>query len=152
MKIESLLIAAIFFCFSCGPQPVQNAPEVDEEMPATTQKAAKSGKFRGSFSNGYKETFISFEVEDNRLKDLTFDGYWRCDGSIDRTTLGPEKSFDIVDGQVNGVIVEPEDGPAPFRYELHGNIDGNLAQGTLRISNIPANCDTYKLEWTAEKE
>ena len=53
---------------------------------------------------------------------------------------------------MDGVIVEPKDGPSPFCYDLHGSFDDDKAKGTLRISNVPAGCDTYKLNRTAEKE
>jgi len=95
---------------------------------------------------------ISFDVEGNQLKELTFEGYWHCDGKLELTTIGPEENFEIKDNKTGGIIIEPKHGAAPFRYKLHGSFDEDKAEGTLRITNIPAGCDTYKLNWTAQKE
>ena len=128
----------------------------EEKTPSSSNKkqsaASGSQHWQGTFSNGMKGAKISFDTEANELQNLTFEGYWRCDGKLDLTTIGPEKSFALEADKVDGIIIEPEDGPAPFRFELHGSFDGDKAEGTLRISNIPAGCDTYKLNWTAEKE
>ena len=78
---------------------------------------------------------------------MTFEGYWRCDGKLDLTTLGPEKSFPIKGNKVDGVIIE-----SGFYYELHGSVSGTKASGTLRIAYTGLGCDTYKLNWTAEKQ
>ena len=71
---------------------------------------------------------ISFDIskDQKELKELTFQGYWRCDGKLDLTTLGPEKSFSIQNNKVDGVIVEPEGGGATaVRFELHATISNN---------------------------
>ena len=146
------LIAATLFT-ACNPSDNNTTDEKESPSAKTKPKKETSGNhWKGTFSNGMKGAKISFDVEDNEVKDLTFEGYWRCEGKLDLTTLGPEESFTMEDNKVDGVVIEPKDGPAPFRYELHGTFDGDKAEGTLRISNMPAGCDTYKLAWTAEKE
>ena len=48
-------------------------------------------KFTGTFSNGYKGAKLSFILSANgkEIKDFTFEGYWRCGGSIELITSGP---------------------------------------------------------------
>lgn len=150
-------VALLAFLFAaCNPD--DNATREEEETISTTKKkkpkknASSEGNWKGTFSNGMKGATISFEVDGDELKDLVFEGYWRCEGKLDLTTVGPEKSFTIEGNKVDGEIIEPEDGLAPYHFELHGKFDGNTAEGTLKIENVPAGCTTYKLNWTAEKE
>jgi hypothetical protein len=147
--LSATLLALL--CFSCNPSDNTPQKRKAKESLEETSEAGAEGQWKGSFSNGMKGAKLSFEVSGNELKDLTFEGYWHCDGKLDLTTIGPEKSFTIKSGKVDGVIVEPEDGMAPFRYEIHGRFDGEKASGTLKIDNVPAGCTTYKLNWTAEK-
>ncbi|WP_423147083.1 hypothetical protein [Rubrolithibacter danxiaensis] len=109
-------------------------------------------KFTGTFSNGYKGAKISFTLSDDKKKmeDVTFDGYWRCGSSIEHITAGPEKSVPVNNGQINGIITEPEGGgSSAFRFEITGAIKGNTASGTFRMSITGLGCDTYELKWTA---
>ncbi|HEY1024852.1 MAG TPA: hypothetical protein VGE26_06780 [Sphingobacteriaceae bacterium] len=115
--------------------------------------SAQQKKFTGIFSNGYKGSKISFmlSADGKQLKDLTFDGHWRCSGSTEQITVGPEKSFRVVNGKVKGVITDPEDGGASaFRFEIDGVVNGKQASGTFRMSITGLSCDTYKLQWTAK--
>ena len=89
---------------------------------------------------------LSFDVDGNEVKNLTFEGYWRCDGKLESTTLGPDKVFVIKNNAVDGTVTE-----SGFYFELHGNFEGNKASGTFRIAFVAGGCDTYKLNWTAEK-
>ena len=110
-------------------------------------------KFTGTFSNGYKGAKLSFILSANgkEIKDFTFEGYWRCGGSIELITSGPEKSFPVVNGKVNSIIVEPENGgSSAFRFNIEGLINGKQASGTFRMSITGLSCDTYKLNWTAK--
>lgn len=114
---------------------------------------AQQKKFTGTFSNGYKGSKISFTLsaDGKQLKDLTFDGHWRCSGSTEQITVGPDKSFAVTNGKVKGVITDPEDGGASaFRFEIDGLIKGKQASGTFRMSITGLSCDTYKLQWTAK--
>ena len=113
-----------------------------------------SGHYEGSFTNGMKETFISFDVseDETKLENLTFKGYWRCDGTLEQTTLGPEKAFDITGGRVDGVIAEPEDGGASaIRFQLKAEFKDGKAAGDFRMNINALACDTYLLNWTAVK-
>ena len=148
--ILTLLSHSVFSACNNGKEGNNN------EKASTSKKETKSSSggshWKGTFSNGMKGNKISFDVEGNEVKELTFEGHWHCEGKLDLTTLGPEENFIIEDNKVDGVVTEPKNGAAPFRYELHGTFDGDKAEGTLRISNVQAGCDTYKLNWTAEKE
>lgn len=113
----------------------------------TETRSASRGHWKGTFSNGLKGAKISFDADGKELKALTFQGYWRCDGKLEQTTLGPKEGFAIKGNQVDGIIKEEG-----FYFELHGNFTGNKAGGTLRVAFVAGGCDTYKLNWTAEKE
>lgn len=120
---------------------------------STITEASKGRHWEGSFTNGMKQTYISFDVsaDGKQLQNLTFKGYWRCGGQLDQTTLGPEKSFAILNNKVDGSITEPEGGGATAtRYELHAILKGNKAEGTFRMNINALGCDTYKLTWTAQ--
>jgi hypothetical protein len=119
-----------------------------------TTPGPSAKKFSGTFSNGMKGDKISFvlSADGKRVQDVTFQGYWRCSGRLEMITIGPEseKGFPVVNGKVDGVIVEPEDGGSTaFRFELHGIIKGNKASGTYRMNINALGCDSYKLNWTA---
>jgi|GEM_PF-1755791 len=157
--MKTIFTVTLLACLLAGCNPDNDKPiKEDEEGTHTITKkkrkknTSSEGKWKGTFSNGMKGATISFEVDGDELKDLTFQGYWRCEGKLDLTTVGPKESFAIKGNKVDGVIVEPEDGLAPYRFELHGEFDGDTAEGTLKIENVTAGCTTYKLNWTAEKE
>ena len=114
--------------------------------------AQSKKKFEGTFSNGMKGAKISFvlSADGKKIEDVTFSGYWRCDGKLENTTVGPDGGFPVTKGKIDGVIVEPEDGGATaFRFEMHGTINGNKASGTFRMNINALSCDTYLLNWTA---
>ncbi|KMQ70471.1 hypothetical protein ACM44_12225 [Chryseobacterium koreense CCUG 49689] len=109
-------------------------------------------KFEGTFSNGYKGSKLSFilSADGKEIKDFTFQGYWRCGGSTEMITLGPEKKFPVTNNKINGIIVEPENGGASaIRFQLEGLINGKKASGIYRMSITGLSCDTYELKWTA---
>lgn len=98
---------------------------------------------------------ISFDIskDQKELQELTFTGYWRCQGKLDLTTLGPKKSFSIQNNKADGVIVEPEGGGASaIRYELHATLNADSATGTFRMNLNGLGCDTYKLSFSAKKK
>lgn len=114
---------------------------------------AKGTKWEGSLSNGMKGDKISFIVspDGKRLSELTFSGYWRCSGKLEQTTVGPDSSFNIVNGKVSGVAVDPPNGGSTaWRFEVDGEFTGKAAaKGTFRMNINNLGCDTYKLQWTA---
>lgn len=139
---------------SCTNAPSDKNNTADP-TPAAKATPGKSRHWEGSFTNGMKETFISFDVsaDGKKVEALTFKGYWRCDGKLTQDIMGPEKSFAIVDNRVDGVIVEPEGGGATAtRYELQASFHGTTAEGTFRMNINGLGCDTYKLNWVAERK
>lgn len=121
----------------------------------TTACFGQKKKFIGTFSNGYKGAKISFELskDGKSVENLTFTGYWRCGSSTEQITAGPEKSIPVKGGKVQAVVVDPENGgSSAFRFEIDGNVSGNTASGTFRMSITGLSCDTYKLNWTASSK
>ena len=134
------LFGGLFIAAYC---PAEKSPETKTPI----AKSTAGNHWKGFFSNGMKGAKLSFDVKDGEVKDLTFQGYWRCERKLELTTLGPKKGFAIQGDKVDGIIKE-----SGFYYELHGSFSGNKASGTLRIAFTAGGCDTYKLNWTAEKE
>ncbi|MDQ3279330.1 MAG: hypothetical protein M3Q06_13455 [Bacteroidota bacterium] len=126
--------------------PIQK--DRSEGAAAAAEVKTKDRHWEGAFTNGMKETFISFDVspDGKKLSNLTFKGYWRCNGKLTQDILGPEESFQIKNGVVDGVIIDKE---AYIRYELKATLNGNKAEGTFRMSITGLGCDTYVLKWTA---
>lgn len=119
----------------------------------TTNATTKERHFKGAFSNGMKGDSIFFTVSaDNKtLSNLTFKGYWRCSGKLERTTAGPDGSFKIIDGKINDHISEPPDGGSTaWRFDLNTEILDDKAEGTFRMNINNLGCDTYLLKFTAE--
>lgn len=112
-------------------------------------------KFSGTFSNGYKGGKVTFVLSADKktVKDFTFTGHWRCSGTVESITAGPEKAFPVKNGGVDVVITEPEGGGATaFRFAIKGVINGKAATGTFRMSITALGCDTYLLNWTAQSK
>lgn len=154
-------ILPLLFCaclFACNNDKNKNTEAASSESLSSSSSSSSSnisGHWEGNFSNGFKGAKISFDISDNQkeLKELTFDGYWRCEGKLDLTTLGPEKSFSIQNNKVDGVIVEPEGGGSTaVRFELHATIAGDSTVGTFRMNLNGLGCDTYKLNFSARKK
>ena len=111
----------------------------------------KSIRWTGAVSNGLKGDKISFVVspDGKTLSDLTFDGYWRCSGRLERQLVGPKDTFPIVNGKVSGVALDPPTGGS-WRFELQGDFTSKTAAvGTFRMNIIGLGCDSHKLQWTA---
>ncbi|HEY0039026.1 MAG TPA: hypothetical protein VGB71_00115 [Flavisolibacter sp.] len=142
----TLLLAA---CNSSESASIKSVNEKNAVALNKEEGANDPGKglWKGTFSNGMKGATISFEVEGNTLKDLTFQGYWRCDGKLEQTTIGPDGTYTIKGKTVEGIIKE-----SGFYFELQGTFNGAKASGTLRFAFVAGACDTYKLNWTAEKQ
>jgi len=125
------------------------------EGPATSETSVEAAMVRhyaGSFSNGMKGDSIFFDVsaDGKKLQNLTFKGYWRCSGKLEQTTVGPDSSFTIKDGKVDGHISDPPNGGSTaWRFELKADIQPSKASGTFRMNINNLGCDTYVLQWTA---
>ena len=151
MKLYVLLCAAL----SIACTDASSDPKTAADTSFSTETNAKKQHWEGVFTNGMKQTFISFDVsaDGKQIQNLTFKGYWRCSGKLTQDIMGPEKNFTITGNKADGVIVEPEDGGATAtRYELHATFTGNKAEGTFRMNINGLGCDTYKLNWVAEKK
>ncbi|WP_400192604.1 hypothetical protein [Hymenobacter sp. B81] len=113
----------------------------------------KGTQWQGTISNGMKGDKLSFVVsaDGKRISQLTFSGYWRCGGKLEQTTVGPDGSFTVQNGQVKGALVEPpQGGSTAWRYDLQGRFTGKtVAQGTFRMNINGLGCDTHLLQWKA---
>ena len=151
--MKTFFSVALFSLFSiaCNSSVNTTAKTKEEKSSAITNKddsnTGAASHWKGSFSNGMKGAIISFDVEKNEVKNLTFQGYWRCDGKLELTTIGPDAGYVIKGNAVDGTNKE-----SGFYFELHGTFTGNKASGTLRFAFVAGGCDTYKLNWTATKE
>ena len=157
MKFVSVLMITILLSCNNSQEAGQakNSDKQASEKNSSNNKSGEKSHWEGSFTNGMKETTISFDVSDDgtRLENLTFSGYWYCDGRLTRDIMGPEKSFTIQNNKVDGAISEPENGGATAtRYELHALFDGSKASGSFRMNINALACDTYVLQWTAAKK
>ncbi|WP_162427981.1 hypothetical protein [Pontibacter pudoricolor] len=109
-------------------------------------------KFTGIISNGMKGDKISFilSADGKWVEEFTFDGYWRCDGRLEKTTIGPEKRIPVKKGKISGIVVDPENGGSTaWRFDIQGSINGKKASGTFRMNINALRCDSYVLKWTA---
>lgn len=155
--MKSILPLLFTAClFACNNDQTKNANASSGSSSSSASSLSNiSGHWEGNFSNGYKGAKISFDITEDQkeLKELTFQGYWRCDGKLDLTTLGPEKAFPIQNNKVDGVIAEPEGGGATaVRFEFHANIIADSTTGTFRMNLNGLGCDTYVLNFTATKK
>lgn len=142
---------------SCNSGSANNIAAAAKDTTQQAKSLSRSGKkhFKGIFSNGMKGDSISFDISEDgtRLENLTFKGWWRCDGKIEHTTAGPEGSFAIRDGKVNDHISEPPNGGSTaWRFDLEATIASGSAEGTFRMNINNLGCNTYKLNWTAKAE
>jgi len=145
-----VVLLAAFACNNDKSEPARDQGEAKKQ----SLKNARTGKkhFEGAISNGMKGDKISFDIsaDGTTLENLTFDGYWRCSGTLEQTTAGPEGSFPIEEGKVSGHISEPPNGGSTaWRFDLEASINGDEATGTFRMNINNLGCDTYKLNWTA---
>ncbi len=109
--------------------------------------------FKGAISNGMKGDSLSFDLsaDGKKISNLTFNGWWRCSGKLERqVAAGPEGSYEVIDGKVDGHISEPPNGGSTsWRFDLKASIDGNKANGTFRMNINNLGCDSYLLKFEA---
>lgn len=146
-NLVTLCILPLFaFCYcsngTAGEKAHKNSPVQQQ-----TSAFAAGTHWKGSFSNGMEGNQLSFDVQNGEVQNLTFKGYWYCDGKLEQTTLGPKKGFVIRNKKADGVQKE-----SGFYFELHGTFNGKEAAGTLRIAFVAGSCDTYELKWTARQQ
>lgn len=149
-KTVPAFLLALVLSAACNSS-VTTAQKPTETTTSSVAKEASEDNakthWEGTFSNSMKGDKISFDVDGNQLKNLTFNGYWRCDGKLEQTTIGPDGTYTIKGKAFEGVIKE-----SGFYFEVKGNLDGKKANGTLRFAFVAGGCDTYKLNWTAERK
>jgi hypothetical protein len=152
MKTSLFLLSLLSFACNSEIASVKNA---EISTPVINAESNKDQHWEGAFTNGMKQTYISFDVsaDGKQLKNLTFKGYWYCSGKLTQDILGPEENFTITNNAVNGVITEPEGGGATAtRYDLKATFKGSKAEGSFRMNINALGCDTRVLTWTATKK
>ncbi len=118
----------------------------------------QSGLWKARITNieGRQDT-MTFRVSANggQIEDVVFEGYWRCDdpsssfkkGLLKKVDVNsPPGTFSITNGAFSDIKKEPY-----LAWTFEGVFTGaTTARGTFRIE-YATECDTYKLEWTAER-
>lgn len=149
------LLAALCGILSCNNDTTKEEPKETSEKKSSSSLKKGKQHWEGIFTNGMKETYISFDIsaDGKKLENLIFKGYWRCGGQLEQTTIGPEGGFEVNNHKVDGAITEPEGGGATaMRCELKASFDGDNAEGTFRMNINALACDTYLLNWKAERK
>lgn len=112
--------------------------------------------FKGALTGGMKGDSIFFRLSEDRktLSDLTFKGYWRCNGKLEMLAgAGPDGNFEVLNGKVKGHISEPPNGGSTaWRFDLDADIQDHTATGTFRMNINNLGCDTYLLNFTASAD
>lgn len=149
ISLLSLLALAFVACSNSPAEPQTN--NLIDDLPAVQKN--KALHFRGAFSNGMKGDSLSFDLsaDGKQLSNLTFKGYWRCNGRLEiLPAAGPDGSFLVVNGKVKGHISEPPGGGSTaWRFDLDCSINGKKATGTFRMNINNLGCDSYLLKFEA---
>lgn len=139
---------------ACNNSQTENSTINQETI--TNEKGESIKHFRGAITNGMKGDSLSFDLsaDGKKISNLTFNGWWRCNGSLERQpAAGPTGEFDVIDSKVNAAIAEPPGGGSTaWRFELNATINGNKANGTFRMNINNLGCDTYVLKFDAETD
>ena len=148
---HALAFFGIISCSNTTAPATQDLPGGKTNEPQT--EVVGPLHFKGALVGGLKRDSIFFDVSANRkkLENLTFKGYWRCSGKLEQLrAVGPEGSFDIVNGVAKGHISDPPDGGSTaWRFDIDATIKGATATGTFRMNINNLGCDTYLLKFTA---
>ena len=148
---SAIAIALLIACNNSGSTETATPPAIENNATEIVTTEVGIKHFRGALSGGMKGDSIFFEVNGNKLENLTFKGYWRCDGRLTQErAAGPQGVFTLVNGKVNDHMSEPPDGGASaWRFDLNASIDGKNASGTFRMNINGLGCNTGTLQWTA---
>jgi len=153
--ILQALILSLPLLLGCNDSADQGGKATGGLNAATVEATAAAKRhFKGTFSDGMKGDSISFDIsaDGKKLENLTFNGYWRCSGKLERTVVGPDGAFTISNNAVNQAISEPPNGGSTaWRFELKALIKGKAASGTFRMNINNLGCDTYELKFTAQE-
>jgi hypothetical protein len=143
----AIIILGVLSCMNSSSPPSITVQSLnDSEAPAVKH-------YKGPLEGGFKGDSISFDVsaDGKKLYNLTFKGYWRCGGKMERLiAAGPEGSFDIINNTVKDHISEPPNGGSTaWRFDINTTIDNKIAKGTFRMNINNLGCDSYLLKFTA---
>ena len=101
-------------------------------------------------------TRLSFDVDADatQITNVVAEVLESCDGSSgsSATTIGPNLTWDIVDGSFSGRQKEVVDGVSVYTTLEGRLIDAESAEGIIRQESVVAGsvCDTYELSFTAD--
>jgi hypothetical protein len=163
--LASLCLVAPLALAGCPAEPKVTAtaqassastPEPAVAPPAQEPASASSG---GSFvapeGAVQRGTSLSFVVDEGgtRISNLVAELMETCDGesTSTTTTVGPNLTWDIVDGSFSGRLKEVQDGVSVYTtFEGHFT-SATSVEGIIRQESVVAGsvCDTYKLTFTA---
>lgn len=149
-----LLIAVSFLACNTATTQTSSIENSDSNKDNQQIKELKENRhYRGAITGGMKGDSIFFDVTNNgtRLENLTFKGYWRCNGKLEMLrAAGPDGFFTLVNNKVDDHISEPPNGGSTaWRFNLSATIKGNTASGTFSMNINNLGCNTGKLQWTA---
>ena len=151
MKQIFLLATGIICIIACNNGGATSSP--NKSSSTVEETPGKIRHFKGAFSNGMKGDSLSFDLsaDGKKISNLTFNGYWRCSGKLERQQYaGPSGSFDVINGKVDGHISEPPNGGSTaWRFDLKATIAANKASGSFRMNINNLGCDTYLLKFEA---
>src|SRR5690606_20202486 len=158
LKLNGMKIQPLFFYLAILLLVVARVTKADDKgiapLPEINDTPVEK-LFKGTFTNGMKGDSIFFNVspDNKKLTNLTFKGYWRCNGKLEQVSTGPDGSFDIEKGIAKGHISEhPNGGSTAWRFDIDAAINGDEALGTFRMNINNLGCDSYLLKFTAVAE
>ncbi len=150
--MKHILICAAMV-YGVTSYPLKSVASASSILECREQPVSKPKHFKGAFSNGMKGDSLSFDLsaDGKTITNLLFKGYWRCNGKLEQQRgVGPDGTFKVVNGKVDGHISEPPDGGSTaWRFDLNATIIGSKASGTFRMNINNLGCDTYLLKFEA---
>jgi uncharacterized lipoprotein NlpE involved in copper resistance len=151
MKQIFTLTAGIFCIIACNNNHATGSQ--NSTISVVKETSGKVKHFKGAVLNGMKGDSLSFDLsaDGKKISNLTFNGYWRCSGKLERQQYaGPAGTYNVTNGKVDGHISEPPDGGSTaWRFDLKATIKDNKASGTFRMNINNLGCDTYLLKFEA---
>lgn len=143
---------------AADPPTTRNSQAGDLAPPdARNQQASgtspRRGLWRGKVSNQGGDQTITFLVsaDGSTVSEITFVGYWRCPKAMNptqSTRLAPPNKVAVSGGAFS---TTQNDKPSRTWYQFIGDFtSATAATGSIRIAYAGGECDTYKLQWTAQ--
>ena len=166
--VTALCLVALAGCPAPRPTPPSaqaSAASAPPSQPVTTSQSSPSEeastpgastmRFVAPEGGVQRGTKLSFTLSDGgtKISDLVADVLETCDGEAARsTTVGPDLTWDVVDGSFSGRLKEVAGGVSVYTT-LEGRFtSATTVEGTIRQESVVAGsvCDTYNLTFTAE--